>query len=179
MMPKVTMKAPAGVGGQIHASASGKNYTIDTDGTVVVDSVDVAALMTAGYQTVPHDGGPDTETAAPISSVAPLSTTTGATATDPDVREVAHREVEVSDGQMNQDHGDAIPPHGEPTAGTSDPVVAQAKQAEAQAEVDQAALSGVNTAHVSAQADTGDMSTVTASAKDQAEVRAEPDAPAK
>ncbi len=92
MMPKVVLKAPPGVGGQIHASQSGRNYTIAPDGTVTVDSSDVRDLIGAGYVVVPQDGDPDSATAAPITSPSPTAATEGATALDPAKRAAGRRE---------------------------------------------------------------------------------------
>ncbi len=54
MMPKVVLKAPPGIDGQIQASQSGCNYGIGPDGTVTVDSSDVRDLIGAGYVVQQH-----------------------------------------------------------------------------------------------------------------------------
>ena len=61
MMPNVTLRASAGVDGQIHASQSGRTYTIAADGTVTVEAADVRDLIDAGYQALAQAAGPNAE----------------------------------------------------------------------------------------------------------------------
>ena len=79
MMPKITLRAPTGVGGQIHASQSGHVYTIAEDGTVTVAAMDVRDLIGVGYRTVAQDGGPNAEPSN-VASPDPALATTGQTA---------------------------------------------------------------------------------------------------
>lgn len=155
MMPKVTLRAPAGVGGQIHASQSGKNYTIAEDGTVTVDSCDVRDLIGAGYQSLPHDGGPNTETAAPISSQSVTADTQGATALDPDQREALRRETPAEAPQQSQDFGGATPPHGRPLDIGADPAIRAHTQADADEVARTAVAAGAPLAAASPESDTG------------------------
>lgn len=154
MRPKVTMKAPPGVGGHIHVSKSGKNYTIDPNGEVVVDAVDVADLITAGFQQIPHAGGPETLMAAPITSDSLTSDTHGAHALDPSARESLRREVTGSP-QAHGDFGNATPPHGVARDVGGDPVTHKRKAADAALERQTAELSRKSDPAPSAEANTG------------------------
>lgn len=179
MMHKVTLLAPEGMRGQIHASGSGKTYTIAEDHTVTIDAIDIAPLLGHGFQYAPrHPGkGERPADAPPLSSVAPGSTEVGASAIDPAKREAAHRETELASGQENQDFGAAIPPHGLPDAGpASDAATAEAQRAEAREEVDTAKRAGADSEHRSEQAGTGNMGAVHTSSRDQAEARGETEA---
>jgi hypothetical protein len=94
MQAKIVMKAPAGLGGMIQASASGRNYLIDEDGLVVVDAIDVQDLHGAGFISQNHHGDPSTAAA-----LAPAAVT-------------HRREVEQPGLQQSQDFGGARPLHG-------------------------------------------------------------------
>jgi hypothetical protein len=113
MMPKVTMQAPAGVGGQIHASKTQQVYTVGSDGSVVVESADVSDLLGAGFTVVPPvAGGPGVEAAAPITSHSLTSDIEGAQALDPAARDLGAQEA-ATEAKPNQgDFGNATPPHG-------------------------------------------------------------------
>ena len=143
MLPKVTLKAPPGVGGQIHASNSLNNYSIDEDGEVVVDSVDVQALLGAGYYVKPHDATPMTETT-PVTSPSPSADIEGAHALDPAAREAGHRQPEPEDTKPgnSQDHGLAQPPHTLVDATATDSIDAKHVDAAAELEAQQRELTG-------------------------------------
>ena len=166
MMPKVTLRATDGIGGTIHASKSGKNYEHDADGIVIVDQEDVVDLL-ATHERVPSERVQRDPNAPQVTAVSVTSTTEGASALNPADRMKNTREVPNDDGQANQDHGGAIPPHGEPQSEAS----TDASRADAQAEVDAAARAGVDTEHRSAVADTGHMGTAHANEADQAGAR--------
>ena len=116
MMPKVTLKAPAGVGVQVHASKSGKNYNIDDAGFVVVDSADAPDLLAAGYHVRPHEDGPDAEEGDLITSVSSTSDVEGAQAFDESARSAYRRSPDAAVPGTGEDFGGAIPPHRVPTA---------------------------------------------------------------
>lgn len=169
MMPKTTLIAPAGVGGQIHASGSGRNYDIGPDGKVVVDAIDVAPLLGAGYQHVPPtaDHRKRDPEAPPVTSDAFGSQDQGASALNPADRMANTREIPTDTGQENHEHGDATPPHGEPQEERS----TSATRADAQAEAEAAERSGADAEHSSAVANTGHMGVAHANEADQAEAR--------
>lgn len=179
MMPKVVLKAPPGVGGQIHASQSGRNYTIAPDGTVTVDSSDVRDLIGAGYVVVPQDGDPDSATAAPITSPSPTAVTEGATALDPAQRAAGRRESPSDTAQGHQDFGGAVPPHGRPLDLGSDPVTTAHKAADAAAVAEAAQRAGAPQAMTSPEANTGNAAQPagTDAQQDEAARRAAEDAP--
>ncbi|TNC08454.1 hypothetical protein FF100_29400 [Methylobacterium terricola] len=155
MMPKVVLKAPPGVGGQIQASRSGRNYTIAPDGTVTVDSSDVRDLIGAGFVVQQQAGDPDTATAAPITSPSPTAAIEGATALDPAQREAGRRESPADITQQHQDYGGAVPPHGRPLDLGQDPVVTLHKEADAAAAAEAAQRAGAPQAMTSPEANTG------------------------
>jgi len=55
-MANVTMIAPTGATGIIHASKTGNKYTLAADGTVSVDTRDLPDLEAAGFSVVPRNG---------------------------------------------------------------------------------------------------------------------------
>ena len=168
MMPKVTLRATDGIGGTIHASKSGQNYEHDADGYVTVDQMDVIDLL-ATHERVPGERGVRDPDAPQVTAVSVTSTTEGASAIDPADRMKNTRDIPRDDGQVNQDHGDATPPHGEPQTEAS----SAASRAEAQAEVDAAERASVDTEHRSAKPNTGHMGVAHANEADQAEARSE------
>jgi hypothetical protein len=155
MMPKVVLKAPPGVGGQIHASQSGRNYDIAADGTVTVDSSDVRDLIGAGFVVLQQQGDPETVTAAPITSPSPTAHIEGATALDPAQREANRRETPADITQQHLDYGGAVPPHGRPLDLGNDPVVNLHKEADAAAVSEAAQRAGAPQAMTSPEANTG------------------------
>lgn len=179
MMPKVVLKAPPGVGGQIQASQSGRNYTIATDGTVTVDSSDVRDLIGAGFVVLQQQGDPDTVTAAAITSPSPTAATEGATALDPAQREASRRETPSDTEQQHQDFGGAVPPHGRPLDLGSDPVVTAYKAADADAVAEAAQRAGAPQAMMSPEASTGNVAQPagTEAQQEAAAERAAKDAP--
>lgn len=154
MMPKITLKAPPQIdGGTIHASGSGKNYFMDEQGKVTVDSVDVGDLVRLGFVQVGSDGS-DAEAAAITTSVSPTSATQGAQALDPEVRQAGQRTETVQPGATGTaaDFGGAIPPHGLPH---SDPGTDPKIKADAENEALTVEATGGDPSKPSAQAQTG------------------------
>ena len=168
MMPKVTLRAIDGVGGTIHASKSGAAYEHDADGFVTVAHEDVVDLL-ATHERVPAERGVRDPNAPQVTAASVTSTIEGASALEAADRSKNTREAPQDNPQVNQDHGSATPPHGEP----QDDGSTAASRAEAQAEVDAAKRAGVDTEHRSALANTGHMGVAHANDADHAEARGE------
>lgn len=166
MMPKVTLKAPPGVGGEIHASGSQKNYTVGGDGLVTVDSVDVHGLISAGFAAVHHSGSPATDMG-PITSDSLSSDTQGAQALTQEARDASKPSPRETGPAGSHDFGSAIPPHGVPATGAGDASVGAHKQRDAELEQKTAALSGAQTSTPSAVPNTGSLPNPAASKQDQ------------